>query len=255
MNAVVSRRIFVGSVASGFPLLAGVAHRAMAGPARQAHEHSLATEGTDLTFDHIVKEVAAILNRAEARGFNGEDARAVAAQLRAAAVRSTELRLDPPVKHAVSDLIRQRGRDAVLQLEIDRADVAAQLKRYGIKADEHRVATPTLDRARRERVIDGLLTGGITGVFVQAAGTFENLAAALDISEGGRSGVRRVQYDPTMRFIFCAQLLVQIAMIETQAAVVCMLSATYLDPGLQSICAALQASVAAQYSMYFMFCP
>jgi hypothetical protein len=251
MNAVVSRRIFVSSVASGLPLLAGVASGAMPPAPQHDHEHPL-TEGLDLTFDHIVKEVAAVFNRGEARGFTGEDARAVAAQLRAAAVRSTELRLDRPVKNAVSDLIRRRGRDAVLQTPVDPADVAAQLQRYGIKADRRRVATPALDPAARKRVIDSLLGSGITGVFVQAAGTFENIAAALDI-EGG--GARRVQYDPTTRFIFCAQIAMQIAIIEAQAAAVCMLAGTYWDPALQSLCATLQVSVMVQYAMYLTFCP
>jgi hypothetical protein len=256
MNAVVSRRIFVGSVASGLPLLAGVAHGRMEAPASgQAHDHPIVADGVDLTFDHIVKEVAAIINRGQARGFAGEDARAIAAQLRAAAVRSTQLRLDTPVQDAVSDLIRQRGRDAVLQFEVDRGDVAAHLRRYGISADGRRPETNTLDAATRERVIDGLVTGGITGVFAHAAVTFEDVAAALDAKDGRSTGVRRVQYDPTTRFVFCAQLLMQITVLEAQAAVVCMLSATYPDAGLLYMCAALQASLAGMYGMYFLFCP
>jgi len=255
MNAVVSRRIFVGSVASGLPLLAGVAHGGIAASARgQAHDHAVAADGIDLTFEHIVKEVAAIINRGQARGFSGEDARAMAAQLRAAAVRSTQLRLDAPVQHGVNDLIRQRGRDAVLQLEMDRADVAAHLKRYGIRADNRRPDPPTLDVAARERVIDSLVAGGMTGVFGNAAGTFDNIAAALDTNGARSLGARRVQYDPTTRFIFCAQVVLQISVLEAQAAVVCLLAATYLDSGLLSACAALQATVGGMYGMYFMFC-
>jgi hypothetical protein len=92
-------------------------------------------------------------------------------------------------------------------------------------------------------------------VFGHGAVTFEKGAAALDAHDSRSTGLRRVQYDPTTRFIFCAQLLTQISVLEAQAAVVCMLGATYLDPGLLSACAALQVSVGGMYGMYFMFCP
>jgi hypothetical protein len=256
MNAVVSRRVFVGSVASGLPLLANATHGVIAAsPGGQAHDHEVATAAGDPIFDHIVKEMAAILKRGQGRGFTGEDARAVAAQLRTARLRGTELGIDAPMQNGLRDLIHRRGREAALQLQTDNAEIAARLKAYGINVDERRFDVKTLDPETRARAIDGLLSGGITGMFVHAASVFENMAAALDANEGGTFRLRRVQWDPTTRFIYCATLGAQIQMIEAQASVVCALGYLLFDAGLLSACSALTALLISYYALYFSLCP
>src|SRR5262245_50737064 len=144
MNAAVNRRRFVASLA-GLPVLAGAAYgSASAWPVEHAHDQQ-AGAGVDAVLDHVVREVAAIHNRGQSRGFTGEDARAIAAQLRTAAVRGTQIGIDAPAKSALDTLIRVRGRDAVLSLDIDKGRTKAMLSGYGIQADDRWFAARALD--------------------------------------------------------------------------------------------------------------
>jgi len=201
--------------------------------------------------DHIVRELAVIHNRAKQRGFSGEDARAIAAQLRTAAVRSTQIGIDASAKEGVHVLIRNRGRQAVLSLEIDRAKTKAHMKRYGIDVDERWLAAGAVDEATRRKALDALTNDGVTGVLTHTAGVFEKIGSALDARAGSFARVRYAQSDPLV-WLICTELLSEIAMIFVQLGPICEASA--IVPGLDIVCAALEASLSAYFAMYWVLC-
>jgi hypothetical protein len=202
-------------------------------------------------FDHVVGEIAAVLNRARGRGFIGEDARAVAAQLRTAIVRASEIDIDPPAKRAVQNLIRVRGGDAVFAPETDRARAKALLKRYNIDADDRWLDVSGLDDRTRNMALDGLVNDGITGALTRAVDAFENLAVTLDRMPGATSRVRRVQFDFNW-YSFCWPLLADIQVYAAQASAICAAVPWY--PGLETACAAMQAAVSALSAAYYAYC-
>jgi len=248
MNAAVNRRVFVTSVAAGLPALAGAAYGAAA-PLSPGHDHAMPR---DAVLDHVVQELAVIHNRGKGRGFTGEDARAVAAQLRTAAVRSTQLDLDAAARRGVQQLIRSRGRDAVLAIEIDRAKMNAQLKHYGIEVEERWFAAGVRDEETRRRALDALTSGGITGVLNHSAAVFVKLGSSFDRSTPSAARVRRVQFEDPLISSICWQIAGEIAMLWGQVGPICEAAATVQE--LESTCGAIWATLAAYDAMYWMLC-
>src|SRR5262245_12808699 len=154
MNADVSRRVFVGSVATGIPLLAGAVYGARSGSAvAQGHDHG-AAGGPDPIFDHTLTELAAVHNRVQGRGAKAEDARSIAAQFRTAAAYGLVIGIDASSKRAVNDLVRSKGRDVVLYTEVDRAAVKARLKKYGVQLDNRLPNQVALDYNARNNALN-----------------------------------------------------------------------------------------------------
>ena len=254
MNAEVNRRMFVASVTAAFPVLAGAAYGlAAAAPSGRGHDHAAAAVDPDRVLDHVVRELAVIHTRGTQRGFTGEDARAIAAQLRTAAVRSAQIGVDSSAKKGVQELVRTRGRDAVLSLDIDTVAMKARLKRYGIEVDERWLdarafdARP-LDDAARRGAIEALVAGGVTGVLLRAAAIFENIGTSLDRVA---AGVRRVQFDPAW-YSFCWGVLAEIQMLILTAGAVCGAASIY--PDLDLACPTLEATVSAYLAIYYAYC-
>jgi hypothetical protein len=251
MNAVVGRRIFVGSVAAGLPLIAGAVHgvRAQAA-AGQDHDHT-ANGSSDAVFDQIVREMAIVHARIRSRGARGEDARAIAAQLRTAIVHTQQRGIDAPAKKALADLVRTRGRDAVLYLEIDKPNAKARLKQYGIQADDRWFDTTGVDYATRNRVLDEFLAGGLAGALARSADVFERLGAEID-RRGGEVRRASLQLDPDFLVGFCAQLQNEIFRLGMDAAFVC--AASYFFPPLASVCAMIEAAIGVDSLVYIVLC-
>jgi hypothetical protein len=201
--------------------------------------------------DHVVRELAVIHNRGKARGFTGEDARAIAAQLRMAAVRGGQMGLDAAATSGVQRLIRSRGRDAVLAIDIDRAKMKAQLERVGIEVDDRWFAAGLPDPATRRKAIDVLISGGVTDVLTHAARAFDKMGSVLDAHAGAVARVRRVQSDPEWWSI-CPQLVSEIAMLWGQAVPIC--EASEIVPGLDVVCAAIYEMLSTYYALYWSYC-
>jgi hypothetical protein len=252
MNADVSRRVFVGSVAAGLPLVAGAFRGIHASPvADQVHDHA-ATDNVDPVFDHVIAEMAVIHQRMQVRGPRGEDARAIAAQLRTAFVRSAQVGLDAPTKRALGDLIRSRGREAVLNLELDRARVKARLKQYGIQADDRWFDSNAVDYNTRTLALDNLARGGVSQVLERAAATFEAIGGELDKVGAVTARVRRVQSDPAWYIGYCAQLASEINRLTIDAAMVCGVG-SFL-PALDPVCGMISIAIGIQMGMYRAYC-
>jgi hypothetical protein len=250
MNADVSRRVFVGSVATGLPLVAGAFHGIRASSVvDQVHDHA-AANNVDPVFDHLIAEMALIHKRMQSRGPRGEDARAIAAQLRTAVVRGTQVGLDAPTQKALGDLIRTRGRDAVLNIELDRTRVKARLKQYGVAIDEG--VFVSADYNTRARALDDLTNTGVSGVLARTTRTFDVIGRVLDQTQGRVARVRRVQTDADWYIGFCAQLQQEMARLGAEAAFVCGMS--FFAQPLEIVCAMLEMACAAQAAVYFANC-
>src|SRR5262245_14194742 len=253
MNADVSRRVFVGSVAAGLPLVAEAVNGVGASSAAsQAHAHAAAGGSPDHVFDHALRELAAIHSRVRSKSPNGEDARAVAALLRTAAVHSQELGIDGSVKKAVADLIRSRGRDSVLYLEVDKAHVKARLKQYGIEADDRWFDTSGLDYVSRTRILDEFQSRGLTGTFTRAAKVFDTLGAEID-KRGREVRVVRVQRDDAEWWAgFCAQLQTEIMRLGMDVAILC--AVAFFLPAVALACALTEGALGIQSAIYLASC-
>src|SRR5262245_31559378 len=136
MNAGINRRVFVASAAAGFPVVAAAVYGLAAAAPGDTHHHGVAAGDPDPVFDHVLRELAAIQQRGKLQGVTGGDARAIAAQLRTAAVYGRHIGIDAAAKRGVQSLIRRRGREAVLALAVDTTKAKARLTPYGIDVDD-----------------------------------------------------------------------------------------------------------------------
>jgi hypothetical protein len=180
METGIGRRVFVGSVVAGLPLLAASSSRGAAQSALQtAHTH-LDPTIPDPVLEHIVRQLAAAHNGLR-REQKGEHVRAFASQMRTLAVYGRTVEIDAQVKSGVSTLIERDGRDGVLYAEIDRERMWAELKRYGARADERVLSTPLrLDYDRRSAALNVLLASGLSNGWERTAATLERMAPELD---------------------------------------------------------------------------
>jgi hypothetical protein len=250
MNAAVNRRVFVGSVAAGLPVLAGAAYGLAATPA-PAHDHATAGAQADAVFEHVVQEIAVIHNRGTERGFTGEDARAIAAQLRTAAVRGVQIDLDAATQRGVQQLIRRRGRDAVLAIDIDPVKTAAQLKHYGIAVDDRWPASRTVDHATRVKALESVINDGVTAVLSHTARVFERIGSVVDTRRVSVARVRHAQSDPEM-WSLCSQLLGEMGMLLGQAGPIC--EASEIVQGLDIVCTAIMQALWVYWALYLSYC-
>jgi hypothetical protein len=250
MNAEVSRRIFVGSVAAGLPLLAGAgAHLFAQSGTTAGHLHPASAQEPDAMFEHIARQLASIHNRVRERGITGEDARAMAAHLRTLIVYGRQINIDDPTKKAIRSLLNARGQEAALYIEVDKPAVREELKRYGVNLDERWLDTSAVDHLTRVQSRDDLLRTGLTGVLARAAATFDTVATEVDRRGSQTARVVRVQ---TWESGFCYQLMREIMRLEMDAAFLC--SAGVYITGLMPVCAMTQAAAGVQAAVYLLYC-
>jgi hypothetical protein len=250
MNAEVSRRVFVGSVAAGLPLLAqgGSASFAKAGVA--AHNHATGDGSADPVLEHVARQVAAIHNKTKERGITSEDARAIAAHLRTVDVYGRQINMNEQTKQAARKFFEAKGREAALYLDTDRRAAREELKRHGVDADDRWLETSGVDYLTRVQSRDDLLRTGLSGVLARAATTFDTIAAELDRRGVGQTAkVVRVQtwYDG-----YCAQIQREIMRLEMDAGFVCAFGAYY--GALTSVCLMIGAAISVQLAAYFLYC-
>ena len=189
METGIGRRVFVGSVVAGLPLLASSTAGAARAGWQAAHVHS---EGSaDPVLEHLVRQLASAHNELR-RQPQGEHVRAFAAQLRTFAVYGRSIDLDPKVKKAMAQLIEREGRERVLYTESNREQVRAELKRYGAQPDERLLNRAlNLDYAARTAVLDGVLASGVLAHLERTAAAIDRLAVELDRRSGAVVRVSR----------------------------------------------------------------
>src|SRR5688572_29389681 len=219
METGMGRRVFVGSVVAGLPLLAASTSRGAAQSAlRTAHAH-LDDTVPDPVLEHIVRQLAAAHNSLR-RDKKGEHARAFASHLRTLTVYGRTIEIDAQAKSGVAILIERDGRDGVLYAESDRAHLRAELKRYGALADERALNTPlSLDYATRSAALNAFLASGITDSWEKTATALERMGPEIDRRF---STVLRVsQNDPAYWDGYCKEIWRQYQEGQLVAAALC----------------------------------
>ena len=253
MNGTVSRRLFVGSVAAGIPLVVGGARGAFAqSPTSQGPTHSAADGSPDAMFEHTARQLAAIAERVKRRGATAEDARLAAAHLGALAVYGQQAGVDAQAKRAVVDLVRSKGREAVLAQEIDKPRARACLKHYGVNADERWLDSHSAEPDARVRALDDLSQAGVTGLFARLSSTFDQIGSTLAPHNAGAAHIRFAQSDEAWKDGFCQQLGKEIQRLEAEATIVCGLAWFYIS--LEAVCAVTMIALGIQMSVYVAYC-
>jgi hypothetical protein len=221
METGIGRRIFVGSVVAGLPLLASRARLAAQAGAGSLHQHVDAVAASDRVLEHVVRQLAAAHNSMR-RQPRGEHMRAFGAQLRTLAVYSRQSGLDANVKAGVNALIERDGRDRVLAVEVDRERLRSDLKAYGAQLDERLLAPPiTLDYPARSAALNGLLQAGTSLHLERIAATLERLAPAVDQRLATTVRVNQIYYDEEYWKGYCAELWNQYRETQFLAAALC----------------------------------
>ena len=254
MESVVGRRVFVGSVVAGVPLLAvtGVRTFAQAGAAG-AHAHPAPAAPVDAVAEHIVRQMGAIHNRIRARGFLGEDARALAAHLRTLVVHARQIDLDARARAGVRTLIELRGRDEVLYDEPDPQTMQADMARFGFNVDTRLLnRVPPADYLTRSAALDRLLRDGVSSAWARLADTFDRLAPELD-RRGAVLIANRAQ-DAEFWAAFCKSLQGDYDEMKTWASTVCATAALPFMSFLGPSCAALTGGAAALLLALIVYC-
>ena len=249
MNGTVSRRVFVGSVAAGLPLVVSASSGSVTPPTVPGHRH-LANEEPDVMFDHTIRRLAAITNGVRRRGVTPEDARLAAAHLSMLAIYTQQTGIDTRMATGFKELVDASRRGDV-DTEIDGARVQATLKRYGIDVDERWLKTPRPDQHIREKALDDLSRLGMTGMFARMASRFEGMATELDRRGGGVARMTLVQ-DDSWRTAFCEVLWVQVNVAAAESAAAC--AAMYFMPQFDAPCVVAQASYVTLLFAYYGLC-
>jgi hypothetical protein len=255
MRAVVGRRVFVGSVAAGLPLIMGAGARPLAqsGAAGAAHSHP-GLAGADPLQEHLIREMARVYNRMR-RGPTGEDARAFAMHLRTLAVHGRQHDLDTQLRAAAAEAISKEGRDIFLQREPDAGAMRAELERYGFSLDERtRHVTLPHDPRRRNIAVDTLLNEGVTGTWDRLAAFLEQAAPAIDRRNGSIVRVGLVGQDAAYWVGFCSGLWAHYQEAQLLATAGCALVAIpFVGVIFSASCVALQGGAAVSLLMYVLY--
>jgi len=168
MNSVVNRRVFVGTVAAGLPLLVtgGAARAAQRGSARTIDT------GTDALERELVRQIRE--NVGGMRGLRrGESARRLAATLRLAAADFTRKGVDAHVKNLIEAAVRRDGEEAFLLRQMD---PTVELRAFGITKAPVRVA----DYASRKKAVREILANGVTPTILALADQFDGVSRDFD---------------------------------------------------------------------------
>ena len=255
MESVVGRRVFVGSVVAGLPLLAGAGVRAFAQAGAAApHSHPAAAAGADPVLDHLVRQIAAAHNAARARRPRGEDARAVASQLKTLAVYAKQIDLDARVRAGVRDLVAVHGRDAVMYHEVELVARQASLERFGFRVEARALNYPVhADHTARAAALDALLADGLSPMWQRMARTLDQIAPEID-RRGAPVVAVRARQDVIWYGAFCDSLWADYERAQLMAAPICWASTMPLGSFLIPTCVALEGGAMALLFIYLFYC-
>lgn len=196
MSVEVGRRMFVGSMAAGLPLLAG-------GGATLAfaQKQNGATRIQDPVFDQLLADMKGAVRGLSQAG-SGEHARRLASSLRVLAAWGASKQFDSRVKETLRAVVKREGRDALLRRSVDPAMFKTEARKFGFDGTSA-VPLPVpqpVDFATRQRVVDDLLANGVTPRWRAVAATLDHAARSLDRIASARSaGVTlAAQVDPSI---------------------------------------------------------
>jgi hypothetical protein len=154
-------------VAGAIPFVAGgrrlLAQRPAIGSARQPR---------DPVLDQITHEMGRMHAQILAHGARPEHVHALAGQMRVVLAHAQATGLDDRVRRGLGDLVDARGRDTVIDRELDDGAADAELRAYGFDPSK-RERSRHLDREQRANALDALLTGGLTPQLARLNGALD----------------------------------------------------------------------------------
>jgi hypothetical protein len=215
MNVEVDRRVFVGSVVTGFPLL-------VAGGAELAWAQR--EPGSSQVRDPVVSQVLTDMKRAVrglSRAPSGEHARHLASSLRLLAAWGASNRFDDRVKTTLRGAMAREGREALLRREVDLATFKAEARQFGFDGTSSvpLPVLPSIDDTAKQRIIDAMLDKGVTDHWKALADMLESAATHLDrIAAARPAGVMlAAQTDPSI----CVMIRQEMYYLNLQMAFWC----------------------------------
>lgn len=215
MSVEVGRRVFVGSVAAGLPLLAG-------GGATLAfaQRRSGGARIQDPVVDQLLAEMKGSV-RSLSKASSGEHTRRLASSLRVLAAWGATQQFDARVKDTLRGVVAREGKQALLRRSVDRAMFRAEARALGFD-ERSNVPLPeptVVDDATRQKIVDDLLTNGVTGRWRQLADTLDAAATSLDRQAAQRAGGATLvaQVDPSI----CQMIRQQLSYLQLQMTFWC----------------------------------
>jgi hypothetical protein len=247
-----SRRVFLGSAAAaGIGSAVGGGAFLLDAGVMSAQQHGHDGKTLNPMFDLFIRESSAIRREIRRSGVRGEHARRHALAVRMLATHGRETRLDDLVRESVRQLIRDRGREAILQAPVDHEKAVDELRAHGAVNPEELPDANRLTREQRLAALTGLLRDGITPFLMREADLIERAATELDrYGRTNGSAVIRValgQQQPTKEECLTAWRI-QIMMKEAAAIYFCMSPLTW------EICVMLQINILAMQSLAMYVC-
>ena len=196
MSVDVGRRVFVGSMAAGLPLLAG-GGATLAFAQRQ----NGATRIQDPVVDQLLADMKGAV-RSLSQASSGEHARRVASSLRLLAAWGASHQFDARVKDTIRGVIARDGRQMLIRRSADRAMFRSEARALGfdVRSNVPLPEPPVVDDATRQKIVDDLLTNGATARWRRVADTLDAAAMALDRQAALRTGGATLvaQTDPSI---------------------------------------------------------
>lgn len=243
MNVENGRRVFLGSVAAGLPLLAGAgvdlayAQRAPALPA-----------GRNPLLEQVrrdMRSAVAMVSRAK----SGEAGRRLASSLRVLAAWGQSTDLDARVRQTMRTATARHGRDQVLWRPVSQEMFRAEARAMGFDGAAV-MPLPVLrsgDVALRRRVMNDLTADGITARWTALAGQLEALAATFDQQAARQRDGGLLVAAQTGATVQCQHLSQSLFYLEVQMAFWCAPWFAWFPEG----CALLVGAVLGASAMYW----
>ena len=140
--------------------------------------------------------------RSLSKAGSGEHTRRLASTFRLLAAWGASQQVDARVKDTIRSVIAREGRQALLRRNADRAMFRAEARALGFDTRSNIPVPepPAVDEATRQKIVDELLTDGVTARWRRLADMLDAAAAGLDRQPALRAGGATLvaQTDPSI---------------------------------------------------------
>jgi hypothetical protein len=146
----------------------------------------------DALFEHIQAQLASLLRHSRQRGgwLTAEDATTAAAFMRVCGIHARGLQLDDAARRLLASRVAALGRDRVLNLSPDLAELRSRMRRKGLPISERLLDQASKpDLPIRTLALQAVQSGQTTQVCDRLAEALEHAAPTL---AGDRRSIRRV---------------------------------------------------------------
>lgn len=178
MDRTMTRRELIGAgvVSMGTGMALGVAQRPQ--PPQQS----------DPVFDQILKEKGIVLEEIKKNNdrLTADTAKRLASLGRTLVVYGRSIRFDDQLRQHVAQAVTRHGRDSIIDARIDPAHMTHELAQHGLNVDVADLLRqlPIVERNQKEQTLNGILTGQITLLSIEAtvADGLERMAATRQLA-------------------------------------------------------------------------